>query len=450
MFKIPLRNPYLLFLPFLLYYICFIVINKWPALYGDEIRYTDFAWRLLHGYYSPPAPYINLWNGPGYPIVIALFMALRQHALYITLANAFFMYLGVVFLYQSIRLLSSRKIALIFSLPLAAYPNALSMLPILYTEAFTGFLVSALVYALVLYHIKRSNKFLLLSGLILGYLTLTKVIFGYVLVLSLSVCIALLLYRRNRKLHLASIKILLIAFAVTLPYLAYTYHITGKLFYWGNSGGMSLYWMSTPYNNEYGDWKVPELNNNQYPELFKSPEGAAFLKKNHQKEVSWILKHNNVEQDALFKQAAIKNIEQHPLKFAANYYDNCSRMLFNFPYSYSYQDAAIVGNIIRGSLILWLSLACLVITCINWRAVAYPVKFMLLITGIYLLLSGALSAYPRQLDVMVPVLLFWAALTMFKLKKPNLKFAGNEDLDKIDIIALAGTREENNIQPSNQ
>lgn len=437
MFKRLTHNPYFIFLPWLFYYIYFIVINKWPTLYGDEIRYTDFAWRLLHGYYSPPAPGINLWNGPGYPIVIALFMALRQHALYITLANAFYMYLGVVFLYQSIKLLTNRKWALFFSLPLALYPNALSMLPILYTEAFTGFLVSALVYALVLYHTKRSNKYLLLSGLILGYLTLTKVIFGYVLVLSLVACIALLFVNRNKRYHLASVKILLIAFAVTMPYLVYTYHVTGKLFYWGNSGGMSLYWMSTPYKHEYGDWKLPELNNNQYPELFKSPEGAVFLKKNHLREISAILKHNDIEQDDLFKQAAIRNIKAHPLKFASNYYYNCSRMLFNFPYSYSYQDAAIVGNIIRGSLILWLSLGCLVVTCINWRVVVYPVKFMLLVTGIYLLLSGALSAYPRQLDVIVPALLFWAALALHKLKRPNLQFAGNENLDEINLIELA-------------
>ena len=35
-------------------------------------------------------------------------------------------------------------------------------------------------------------------------------------------------------------------------------------------------------------------------------------------------------------------------------------MLFNFPYSYSYQDGAIVGNILRGSLILWTSVLALI------------------------------------------------------------------------------------------
>ena len=34
-----------------------------------------------------------------------------------------------------------------------------------------------------------------------------------------------------------------------LPYLAHTYSLTGRWFYWGSSGGMSLYWMSTPYRD---------------------------------------------------------------------------------------------------------------------------------------------------------------------------------------------------------
>ena len=218
-------------------------------------------------------------------------------------------------------------------------------------------------------------------------------------------------------------KILLIAFAVTLPYLAYTYHITGKIFYWGNSGGMSLYWMSTPYENEYGDWKLPELTNNQYPTLFKSVEAVNLLKKNHAKEIQFILKHNEIEQDALFKKIAINNIKRSPLKFARNYFYNFSRMLFNFPYSYSYQDAAIVGNIITGSIILWASLTGIVLTALNWRTIISPVKFVLLITSVYLMLSGALSSYPRQLDVILPVLLFWLGYLTANIKRVDLRFA---------------------------
>jgi 4-amino-4-deoxy-L-arabinose transferase-like glycosyltransferase len=345
--------------------------------------------------------------------------------------------LAVVFLYKALKLISSHKIALIFSLLLAVYPNAISVLPILYTEAFTGLLISSLIYCLSLYYKKGDRKYSLLAGFVLGYLTLTKVILGYVLIVGITVCLILLLFKKNRVYALQSLKILLLAFAVTVPYLAYTYHLTGKALYWGNSGGMSLYWMSTPYENEYGDWKLPYLTNNQYPILFKSAEVVAILKKNHAQELNFILKHNEFEQDELFKQAAVKNIKKNPFKFARNYYYNFSRMLFNFPYSYSYQDAAIVGNIIRGSLILWASVIGIVLTWLNRRRMIYPISFMLLITGVYLLLSGALSAYPRQLDVMAPVLLFWLGFLAANMPKLRLKFPPEENLDTINLTELA-------------
>ena len=445
MLKKALRNPYFIFLPFLCYYVHIILRDKWPTPYGDEIRYVDFATNLIHGFYSPFPTHINLWNGPGYPLILAPFVLLKVPALYTTLMNALYQYLTVVFLYKSIKLIADHKIALICSLLLAVYPNAMSMLPILYTEAFTGFLVSSLVYCLTLFYKKRSVKYSVFAGLILGFLTLTKVIFGYVMLIGLVLCLALLLIKKNRQYALRSVYILLIAFAVTSPYLVYTYYITGKVFYWGNSGGMSLYWMSTPFANEYGDWKVPDLTNNQYPAL-KIREVVGPLRKNHSKEVSFILKHSELEQDALFKQAAINNIKKNPLKFFNNYYDNISRMLFNFPYSYAYQDAAIVGNIIRGSLILWASIAGIILTCLNWRRVIYPVRFILLITSLYLGLSGVLSAYPRQLDVVVPVLLFWIGYLTANLPKLKLKFADKGNVDDIVLENLAGI-EMNTNQP---
>ena len=38
------------------------------------------------------------------------------------------------------------------------------------------------------------------------------------------------------------------------PYLFYTYHLTGKHFYWANSGGLGLYWMASPDPNDFGSW----------------------------------------------------------------------------------------------------------------------------------------------------------------------------------------------------
>jgi len=432
------RNPFLLYLPFLFFYAYVIVINKWPTLYGDEIRYVNFAHNLIHGYYSPSAPHINLWSGPGYPLILLPFIAVHVPVLYITLLNALYLYLAVVFLYKALKLITSHKIAAFSALLLAIYPNALSILPILYTEAFTYLLISAFVYSVALCYVKTLPRYAIAPGLLLGYIALTKIIFGYVLIAGLIVCLALVLLKSRKIYYWGWARILVVAFAVTVPYLSYTWYLTGKPLYWGNSGGMSLYWMSTPFEHEYGDWKVPDLTNNQYPTLFRSPDVVKILKKNHAKEINAILKHGEIEQDELFKQKAIVNIKAHPMKFLANYCDNISRMLFNFPYSYAYQDDAILRNILIGSLILWSAIACIIVTWINRRRISPPVKLVLLITGIYLLLSGALSSYPRQFDIIVPVLLFWLGYLFANLKKMSLQFVESSDLDEIDLNDLAG------------
>src|SRR6185312_2687180 len=134
---------------------------------------------------------------------------------------------------------------------------------------------------------------------------------------------------------------------------------------------------------------------------------------------------------------AFENIKDNPFKFMENYYYNFSRMLFNYPYSYSYQDGAIVRNIITGSLILWSSVIGIIITLRNWRNVVFPVKFVLLITAVYLLLSGALSAYPRQLDIILPALLFWMGFLIANTKTPDLKFSAKVNLDDINLVDLS-------------
>jgi len=409
------RNPYLSFLPFLCYYILFIIRHRYHEIYGDEGRYIDFAKNLLHGFYSPPMPNINLWNGPGYPIILMPFVALHVPSIYLSLPNALFMYLSVVFLYQACSLLTSERVALFCALLWAIYPNIVNMSLSVYTEVFTSFLIAALLYAVTLFYKKRYKRYLVIAGLILGFLTLTKIIFGYVLVICLLTGLIAMAFKSRRKSVLNSVYIVLIAFIVTTPYLFYTYQLTHKFFYWGNSGGMSLYWMSTPFNGEYGDWKEDNLHNATFATEYGTHEGDSLLRKNHQHDIDHINKYYGVQRDSAYKAIAIHNIKQYPKKYMRNYYDNLSRMFFDFPYSYYYHNSGEITNILTGSLLLWSSIIGLVISITNFRILIYPVKLCLLITAIYLVLTGALSAYPRQLDIVVPVLLLWLAFITNKV-----------------------------------
>jgi hypothetical protein len=65
------KNPFLLFLPFLILYTILIIVFAKNEYRGDEVRYLNYAKNLIHGFYSPPYPHIDLGNGPGYSILIA-------------------------------------------------------------------------------------------------------------------------------------------------------------------------------------------------------------------------------------------------------------------------------------------------------------------------------------------------------------------------------------------
>jgi hypothetical protein len=234
------RNPYLIFLPFLLIFIIFILAFQANALEGDEGRYLSFAQNLLHVFYSPPAPDINLWNGPGYPIILMPFVALHLPLICITLLNGVFYYLSIVLLFKALRQIASFRIALIFSVFWACYLNSYQDMVLIYTEIFYSFLISLLIFLLVgvfnSNDAKKAKKNIFFSGFIIGYLVLTKIIFGYVLLIMLAGIGLLWLINRNVYNYRKGLIIMLIALATTAPYLIYTYQLTGKIFYWGNSG----------------------------------------------------------------------------------------------------------------------------------------------------------------------------------------------------------------------
>jgi hypothetical protein len=81
-----------------------------------------------------------------------------------------------------------------------------------------------------------------------------------------------------------------------VPYLLYTHSLTGRTFYWGTNGGMSLYWISTPYPSELGSWfSVTDVK--EKPEL--APHREFFAK---------LEQLSDVERDDALKKQAVYNI----------------------------------------------------------------------------------------------------------------------------------------------
>ncbi|WP_295447536.1 hypothetical protein [uncultured Thiodictyon sp.] len=398
-------SPWLIFLPFLFLFILIVLAFHADGLQNDEARYYGFANNLLNGYYSPPPPNVNLWNGPGYPVFLMPFVFFGLPLILITLTNAFLQYLSIILLFYAINRYASRYTSLFFSFYWAFYYISYQELYSVATEPLASFLSALIVFLLSKSFQCGSAISYLLLGVTIGLLALTKVIFGYVIVISLFILFALFVSKvavvKQKKL----LFIMSIALLVNIPYLFYTHKLTGKILYFGNSGGMSLYWMSTPFEGEFGDWNNDSFDANcgRDPRI---PCNSALFARNHQADIDYVKQFSGTARDDVLKQIALNNIRSHPVKYLRNCISNLGRLFFGVPTSYFYQREETLLRFFPNSIILTMMIFSIIITIYNFKNIAMEINFIVIFFFIYLFLTTLVSAYPRQLYVVVPLLLF--------------------------------------------
>lgn len=419
----PSANPYLIFLPFLVIYLVLVLVFPTTGLAGDEDVYLKFARNLAMGSYSPPAPHTDLAKGPGYPLLLLPFVALHIPLIFITILNAVFYYLSLILVYKSLQRFVSNKFALVFTLFWGCYFNVVEILPFTIAETFAPFLVALLVYCLLNAfdpgNFKKRKRYLYFSGFTFGYLVLTKPIFGYVLLVMLAGTLLLWLFNRSADNYRKTTVILLIAFATTIPYLIYTYNLTGRKLYWGTAGGNNLYWMSTPYEAEYGSWINFPLDTVSKSNIIAGAEDSIVAR--HQKDYDEISKYDGAAQDDAYKKIAVANIKAHPVKFIKNCIYNVGRMVFNYPFSYKSQKPGTLIRFPFTGILMALFLFCIVPTIRNWKKLSFSLRFMLLFSMVYFGGSIFGSAETRMLNVIVPVLLVHIAYILSRTVRVNFR-----------------------------
>lgn len=437
-------NPFLLFLPFLVFYIVLILIYATPDLYGDESRYLLFATNLTNGFFSPPPPFLDLGNGPGYPLIMAPFVALKLPLISVKLLNALFYYISAVLLFKALQTIVPYKFAVTISFVWALYPNTFEQIPYAISEVFASSLIPLFIFCITFAFNNVSkkivNRYIIAAGLTLGYLALTKPIFGYVILTMIFGTIVLVIINRKSVNYKRILVILLIALGVTTPWLAYTYHMSGRIFYWSSFGGNNLYWMSSPYESEYGDWHsnifddinepaeglipgsskiIQSVHQKDFEKIFDSPEARKLYIKNgevHGKPYTGLI------QDDVLKRIACDNIKSHPFKFIQNCVSNVGRMIFNYPTSYTLQKPSTLKRLPINGILLVLSLFCCIMTVTYWRKVSFSLHFLLFFGLIYFGGSILGSAEPRMFTVIVPILLFWIAYILQRTVKIKSSF----------------------------
>jgi hypothetical protein len=195
-----------------------------------------------------------------------------------------------------------------------------------------------------------------------------------------------------------------VSFILCVPYLIYTYNLTGKIFYWTNCSGMSLYTMSTPYASDYGDWKSEET-------MLKNPHYKPFVQS--------ISKLSTIAKDLAYKKQANENIRQYPEKFLANCLSNIGRLFFNYPYTNTAQSNTTYFYLAPNMFICVFIIITLGLGSIHYKKLPIEIVLLLFIIMIYLTGSVLVSAYCRMFIVTMPfwMLFFFYILNIIILDK---------------------------------
>ncbi|MFZ1947106.1 MAG: hypothetical protein WAW06_06135 [bacterium] len=352
-----MRRARLLLLPLAVLYLAIALASPSSPPTGDTARYVRFAENLTRGHYSSPGE-VNLWNGPGYPLMLAPFVALKLPWVWAKILNAALLVAALAYFQATLGRYVSPKCAVIATCVLGLWPPLVKMVPLLLSEVPSVFLVCGFAFHFCACQAGRApasrargNSLVhtIVSALFLGYLALTRVLFGYVALTLAVLSLAVYAWRRKPA-FLRSALVSVLALVICLPYLVYTYSLTGRPFYWATSGGLSLYWMASPYQGDLGDWHTPGA-------VVRIPE----LARNHADFFTEIGRLSPVAQDDALRRRALENIGAHPGRYLANWVANLGRLIFNYPYSYRTERPSPWLHVIPGALLVaalaWSALA---------------------------------------------------------------------------------------------
>ncbi len=406
------------FIPLLILYLIMIIVFAPEGLVADEGRYIAYAENLVKGYYADStSPSIR--NGPGYPIVLYLPVLFKTAHIFMRLLNLLFITIALVYFFKTLCFYITKKQALILCYIFGLYPPLVRGITGILSETFAILLICGFVF----YFIKIFNttentrKNVALASLFLGGLALTKFLFGYVILALILGSLILLVFNRSRNVKLG-ILTLFLGFTICLPYLAYTYGLTGKMFLWGTQGGEMLYWRSTPFENEYGDWISPDVIVGNIPSKYCDIET---LRSNHGEFIKEVSKHSALEQDELYKAKAIENIKNHPTKYLQNTLASGFRLFYNYPFTYIPLKPSNYFYLIPNTFLIVFLILCYALGLYHFKHVSYEIRFLgiaaLLFMGGLILLDGRV----RHLLPIVPVLIILFTRIISQFIRVDLK-----------------------------
>lgn len=318
---------------------------------GDEGPLIAAAHRLLEGRYADLQSMDGtkfLWHGPGLPLLLAPLVALGAPLAVLRLTSPLLMFVAVLLFHRLLRLRLSRHAALIGAYALGLYAPAYYVIATVTKDPLALVLSIVTLDASARYLKWGRGRHALLAGLALAALAMTRLEYGWAIMLALAAGVAwcAVASLRGRAVKNRSLTprrwtlICAVAMLGCVPWLAYTYAITGHPLYWGNSGGLSLYWMSSPSPTQLGEWHAPHS-------VLRDPALASYQPLFH-----YLASLRPVQRDLKLEHLALAQAIGHPAKYGLNLLANLGRMFFGFPFGFVLPPAVIAGLIaINGTLL---------------------------------------------------------------------------------------------------
>ena len=400
------RRELALLLPLLALYVAAWAL--FPERPDDGASYVELAERLVDGVHvagngdallnaDPGSP--DLWFGPGLPALLTPLVAVGAPLSLLRLTSALVLFGAVLLMYVLLRERWGTRVGLTGAYALGLYLPFLGLLSNLHSEVLAVLFVVVGMLGLARFLDRGGVVWLVVGSAGLAGLALTRVAYGWVLTVAVIALLAWWLVRRSQSAG-RSVAVLGLALVLCLPWLAYTHSKTDRLFVWGNSGSLSLYWMTSPHDGDLGDWHQAHLvftdpDLRPHREFFESLRGLGLA-----------------EQNAEIEREALRNIGDHPLAYAENVVANVSRMFFNSPYSRTQQQSNDVFYAVPNAILLGATVFCAFVLLPRRRALPPETGVFALLAGAAFGLHALVSAYPRMLAPIVPLLVWLTVLSL--------------------------------------
>jgi hypothetical protein len=371
--------------------ICCWLGNAQPE--GDEIRYMDQCYCLTQGYFLP-SDRPELLNGPGYPLSLLPLVKIGAPMLALRLTNVLWAAFGFFWYWQLARRFMGQGWALTFGLVCWLHPVLLRQGGYLMAEVMSQALLGAVAYLTVEAVEQRTAKSLFRAALVFAALTMTRVIFGHVMMAMLVFAVLTFMMLKSWRATASRIAFIMGGgLLCCIPYLIYSHNITGKWLKWSTSGGELMYWLTSHHPGENGNW-YSEEDGQQRPEL--SPHHKEFMNQ--------ILAAGPVKAEELYAEKIRENLED-PAAVLHNYLCNWSRMFFGFPRSFEPERLTALVPVITNGLVLVLLTAAVVLCWLRGERLPQVFGAFLLMAFVYMGGSSLAPSQPRYLLMALPLLL---------------------------------------------